>query len=249
MNKLTCIIEDCTAPIQARKMCASHWARDYRERNPDKHQADLAKRKARNAARAASNPTLICVLCKTPLLNYMPGRMGDRPMHKACREIAPRYMITGEPSPRRAKAMRLVERAARGTSGSGAWTNGNCPWCGKDFTRMRAKWCSRTCRSAARIKAQHPFAFMPTPNDRASVLERDSWTCQLCAMPIDSTLHYLDAWSATLDHVIPQSSMLVPDHSEGNLRAAHRWCNSARGDGTNMSASEVVSRAHAMLAA
>jgi 5-methylcytosine-specific restriction endonuclease McrA len=47
---------------------------------------------------------------------------------------------------------------------------------------------------------------------------------------VDITLHYFHPLSATLDHIIPQSHMLIPDHSDRNLRLAHRSCNSARGD-------------------
>jgi len=36
--------------------------------------------------------------------------------------------------------------------------------------------------------------------------------------------------SATLDHLVPQSLAITPDHSANNLRIAHRRCNSARGN-------------------
>jgi hypothetical protein len=40
----------------------------------------------------------------------------------------------------------------------------------------------------------------------------------------------LDDWAPSLDHIEPQSWALIPDHSPANLRLAHRWCNSVRGD-------------------
>jgi hypothetical protein len=56
----------------------------------------------------------------------------------------------------------------------------------------------------------------------------------------------LSDYAASLDHIIPQSMQLIPDHSPSNLRLVHRWCNSARGDGTNMAKDELIARATAM---
>lgn len=67
---------------------------------------------------------------------------------------------------------------------------------------------------------------------RAAIYERDRWTCQLCFEPVDPDLGPSDAWAATLDHIVCQSWGEEPDHSPANLRLAHRWCNSVRGDET-----------------
>lgn len=53
--------------------------------------------------------------------------------------------------------------------------------------------------------------------------------CWRCGHDIDLTLDPRDAWSFTLDHVLPLSrggSLLDP----ANARSAHRRCNSARGN-------------------
>lgn len=65
---------------------------------------------------------------------------------------------------------------------------------------------------------------------RHAIYERDNWTCQLCMKPVDKTLPALDRMAATLDHIECQSWVLVPDHSDQNLRLAHRSCNSKRRD-------------------
>jgi len=65
---------------------------------------------------------------------------------------------------------------------------------------------------------------------RRSLYDRDGWVCQLCLEPVDPDLPSSDQWAATLDHIVPQSHAVFPDHSDGNLRLAHRWCNSVRGD-------------------
>ena len=67
---------------------------------------------------------------------------------------------------------------------------------------------------------------------RRGVYERDQWTCQLCGLPVDKKLHYLDPMAATLDHIECQSWVLIPDDTPCNLRLAHRSCNSKRGDKT-----------------
>ncbi|WP_433651042.1 HNH endonuclease [Micromonospora zamorensis] len=68
--------------------------------------------------------------------------------------------------------------------------------------------------------------------DRLAIYERDGWICQLCFEPVDREAYHLDDWAPSLDHIIPRSHMLIPDHSPSNLRLAHRWCNAVRGDGT-----------------
>jgi hypothetical protein len=62
---------------------------------------------------------------------------------------------------------------------------------------------------------------------RNALYERDGWTCQLCGDPVDPE-STTGNWAPTLDHIIPRSH--GGDHSDGNLRLAHRWCNSVRGD-------------------
>lgn len=73
-----------------------------------------------------------------------------------------------------------------------------------------------------------------------AIYERDGWTCQLCMEPVDPALPPGDVWSATLDHIVPQSHMLIPDHSDDNLRLAHLWCNSVRGDETYYTAADLA---------
>jgi len=48
--------------------------------------------------------------------------------------------------------------------------------------------------------------------------------------PVDAALPPNDRWAATLDHIECQSWALMADHSEANLRLAHRMCNSIRSD-------------------
>lgn len=65
---------------------------------------------------------------------------------------------------------------------------------------------------------------------REAIYERDRWVCGICSQPVDPSLSSLDDMAASLDHIVPRSHTLFPDHSAGNLRLAHRLCNSLRGD-------------------
>lgn len=92
----------------------------------------------------------------------------------------------------------------------------------------RSVYCSSRCsRAAGKARSGH---FAPTPKVRAAIYERDGWVCQLCSEPVDPDLGPFDAWAATLDHIVPRSHTLIPDHRPENLQLAHRWCNSVKSD-------------------
>lgn len=67
-------------------------------------------------------------------------------------------------------------------------------------------------------------------SERVGVYERDGRVCQLCGGPIPKDLDPNNPEAPTLDHIIPQSWTLIPDHSPSNLQAAHRGCNSRKRD-------------------
>lgn len=114
------------------------------------------------------------------------------------------------------------------------WTYGPCRECGDTFTAPgRALYCSERCSGARsmRTRIAKYGEFTISTIDRRAIYRRDSNTCQLCMKPVDMTLDYNDRMSATLDHIEPQSLAITPNHSESNLRLAHRLCNSIRGNG------------------
>jgi 5-methylcytosine-specific restriction endonuclease McrA len=65
---------------------------------------------------------------------------------------------------------------------------------------------------------------------RSAKVRREAGTCWICEHPIDPNLDWRDPMSATADHVIPLNA---GGRILGELRPAHRSCNSRRGDGTN----------------
>lgn len=111
---------------------------------------------------------------------------------------------------------------------------GPCSWCDENFTATASegatspRFCSKRClKDADRSRRGR---FVVPRSVRQQIYVRDGFVCQLCKVAVDMTLGSSDTWGATLDHVIPQSHQLVPDHSPANLRLAHRYCNSIRGD-------------------
>lgn len=113
--------------------------------------------------------------------------------------------------------------------------NMTCAWCGAPVRSRAGRardgliLCTRHRKEKRDAEAERDWI---SRRDRLAIYERDNWTCQLCGEPVDRQAHYLDDWAPTLDHIVPRSAALVPDHSPRNLRTAHRWCNSVRGDGT-----------------
>jgi 5-methylcytosine-specific restriction endonuclease McrA len=80
---------------------------------------------------------------------------------------------------------------------------------------QRRKWAKNPNRDMAYRRAKRAMAkLLPVP-------------CSLCGALIDHLGH--DRWSLTFDHVVPAS--LGGTNELGNLRAAHKSCNSARGRG------------------
>lgn len=76
-----------------------------------------------------------------------------------------------------------------------------------------------------------PSAFRLTGIERRQVFERDGWTCHICGRIAPAELIGTnDRLEPTIDHIAPVSLTLFPDNSEGNLKLAHRGCNSMRGN-------------------
>lgn len=103
-------------------------------------------------------------------------------------------------------------------------TSGACTKCGKAISRVRT-----TDPLCALCRGNRPgYNIRISPAGRLAIYERDNWTCQICTEPVDPLELKNSTWDATLDHVIPRRKGGTDDPN--NLRLAHRWCNSVRGD-------------------
>lgn len=231
--------QGCRSAGTARAKAAymRQWHAEYRSANGKSQSADF-RRRARGL-----DPELVinCSFCKEPLENVR-SDMARYPMHKKCRALAPDWMGKGRDNPRRSSFQAKIDKAASGTTSKRVFTCGGCRWCGEYFVGVGV-YCSKKCSASAQFTRRGSGkSFKISPRARLEIYERDAWVCQLCFNQVDPSLRHRDLWSATLDHIIPQALTIVPDHSPSNLRLAHMWCNSARGDGSNMTEAEFLER-------
>lgn len=244
----------CAECLSARAAIAREYTRRRTQRDGVSQYAQYAARKAKAEGREyvpEAQRMVPCAVCSEEVL----CRDTSSPvpaMHRACRDSpAGRRIVrlarVGEGrSPKLDRFRRKIERAAKGSPASKrVFVQGPCSWCEESFCAPMGKWCSSKCKLAEKAATRHPERFNPTPRLRREVYERDGWVCGLCDLPINRALQWPHKWSASLDHIVPQSRSLFPDHSARNLRAAHLQCNSMRGNGANMSEDELRSRAFA----
>lgn len=248
--RLGCRCAECRAEV-ARQM--REYTRRRTERDGMSQFAQRNRDKATAEGRGYAEPyETTCPVCGLAVTGR--GRQDGPVMHRKCRHTSKGIRLLaisrGEEVGVVAAMRKKLDRAAKGTPATGrVFTQGPCQWCEKPFCAPMGKWCSAKCKASDKIAKRKPHAFIPTPQLRAEVYERDNWTCGLCWHPIDSSLAWPNKWSASLDHIIPQAHMLIPDHSARNLRAVHLQCNSMRGDGSNMSEGELRARVSAAIAA
>ena len=164
-----------------------------------------------------------CVDCGKTLRRCL----SEIPRCRACIVLERQRLARAET--RRRSADRRLRLAAEGTSSQWTWVAGECAQCLLPFVRhgQASRFCSSGCRRKARA------SWKIATRDRIAIYERDGWVCQLCGDPVNRALMSTDPgsdWAPSLDHIEPQAWALIPDHSPTNLRLAHRWCNSVRGD-------------------
>lgn len=127
----------------------------------------------------------------------------------------------------RKRAEKLARKAATGTSGGNrVFVQGACIVCSEQFMSPGAasRYCSLVCREKNRAVRSFGLSWL----DRMALFEADGWKCQICFEPVDYTADALSDWYPSIDHIIPRAHGGSDDR--GNLRTAHRWCNSVRGD-------------------
>lgn len=99
-----------------------------------------------------------------------------------------------------------------------------CETCGKAaLGRVGTKYCGRACTP------RYGDGRREVPRSvRLAVAKRDRWICWLCDERVPSDVPANHPLELTADHVVPRS-LGGPDDPI-NLRAAHRICNSRRGN-------------------
>lgn len=104
-----------------------------------------------------------------------------------------------------------------------------CLDCGE---RIQGRSTSTYCGNCgAKRKRQRRPGYWISRARRLAIYDRDGWVCQLCGEPTRPDDSPDSRWYPTLDHIEPWALVLIPDHSDANLRCAHRGCNASRGVG------------------
>lgn len=222
----TCIVEGCDRPVRANDRCGSHYNQERMSRG------------------IVSTPVVVvCGYCGKPTTKaQVRSEWAERYCGPTCKDLAnvrrgevrraARSQVVGPVArtfviiPRRHPA-RLPFRRPR------IFAAGQCPKCGVWFVDMQVqgRFCSPSCgRAWHRAQAKIRRGYRIDPKLRAFVYARDHGVCQICLDPVDMELGPSDPWGPTLDHIYCRAWSELPDHSEENLRLAHRMCNSIRGD-------------------
>src|SRR5699024_5326089 len=137
--------------------------------------------------------------------------------------------VPRRPLPRRAPTIRPPEPFRRAI-----FIQGPCAWCEESFLAISCngpsamRYCSARCRKKSHDASRGGKKFQVSPRTRRDIYERDGWVCQICNERTSGEYESADPWSPTLDHIVPRSKGGSNDPS--NLRLAHAWCNSVRGD-------------------
>ncbi len=217
-----CEVDGCPRPHRARGLCSTHYnQRHIAARHPAKVHVACA-RCGRSCMKAPDprRPRQYCSLTCRTADQHTQARARKTLVH-----VGPAWPRTDIPARHPARRPAVSERR---------WwvsiVSGPCGWCGLEFTapttRLTPRFCSKRCAKNAEKSLTR---FVVPLGVRLAIYERDGWICQLCDGPVARDLGPSDLWGATLDHIECQS-WGTPDHSPENLRLAHRWCNSVRGD-------------------
>lgn len=225
MTKRTCTVCNLTLDGTKRKYCSRQCA----SRALTLHRIATGHRTDRNHPK-------VCELCAVEFK----GRTTSRFCSLACQHAGTRASRAATYSANRAPGNSLVVYykprvwlGHRIPSGIG-FTNGRCADCGQTFTResLIARYCSDRCSQRAKTRRAHTRRgeFNLPPSIRMGVVLLHGAACHLCATPIDDTAHPNSPLALTMDHLVPRSTGDTPDDSPSNLRPAHRYCNSTRGN-------------------
>ena len=211
MTERTCTVEGCGRKHRARGLCVSHYNAEVY--GPDRHRR-----------------TITCAECGA---GHETTRWDGRYCSLWCRDAKGRRrkaLVGPLPRPERVP---LPDPPAPPIPR--LFIAGTCAWCKAPFVGRfygtPDRYCSPACGRSATDRRHayrhaHRYQKWIDPARRYAIYTRDRWECQLCGERVDPALPYNHDWAASLDHIVPRSE--GGDHSDANLRLAHRWCNAVR---------------------
>ena len=257
MTQRTCEHPGCNKPHRARGLCATHYNQVHA---PNRHKKKLVKCAACGAEimRASGGGRVVGNACSNKCRAKIAAmRRGERgklrtelPADHWARWYGkasawPRYgfaecawcsapfvMLSSNHACCSRTCMWRRDKGVTRSAADRAAEVRSCARCGQSYRHAIAnrRHCSDLCRD---LDADDRGAALHhgwiRPSIRAAIYERDGYQCKLCNEPVDTTADpQRDDWAPTLDHIIPRSK--GGTHDVSNLRTAHRWCNSVRGD-------------------
>jgi 5-methylcytosine-specific restriction endonuclease McrA len=215
----TCRHDACQRPKWARGLCDTHYTQDRRLRlglNHNKQQV------------ACARCGRLCWKRREPGKAYK-----ARYCSYECRDVPKSTEIVG-PVPRSWCAIPQSHPAREAKHHPRMWVSAQCRLCLSWFVdrQTQARYCSVRCsqRWHRREDKKRRGRNHIRTSVRQAVYARDQGFCQLCGEQVDLTLPHTHPMGPTVDHIECRSWVLIPDHTERNLRLAHRSCNSSRGN-------------------
>lgn len=214
-----CVADGCGSPATVKNLCLTHYSYRYRQQS-----GYVRKNYPKPVKR------FVCTFCAVEFETQ------ESVASYCSRECHRHDRLACSPS-REVELQRSSARRLRAWVGltlpshNRPFVVGPCAHCGETFvSRTDSKYCSKTCASRAAWKRRYDLRgeFYVSPRERLAIYDRDGWDCQLCFEPVPPGVDVNDDLAATLDHIVPQSLQLIPDHSPQNLRLAHRACNVRR---------------------
>ncbi|MFG2748022.1 HNH endonuclease [Streptomyces xanthophaeus] len=233
----------CSKTCRSRRTMASTAWREAKARAEAKPATKAKKMMAWHAGKVART----CAWCGTQWLTH--PRHGARYCSRRCAKTPqgpyPSCRIPpGHPSLPPPRLALPPGRGAKGREGRPTspptrgvrFVSARCRHCSESYIvvgQYESSYCSRRCNRAyhkAQRRAQQRNARYEVIK-RAAVFERDDWRCHLCGQEVrrKAADGYHPA-NPTIDHVVPLS--LGGDHVMANLRTAHAFCNSLKGNRT-----------------
>lgn len=187
------------------------------------------------ADKASGKPRSRCPECAPPTVRDSCGTWAGYMAHGKAKEGACDPCMNAARAYSRESASRRYEARPK--------QRFKCRQCDKTFwhahplsaycsSRCRNRWINKNKRREGQPPPSHRQSRWSYRQMKSHILERDSWVCQLCRLPIPKDQDY-DPYDCDLypsiDHIVPRSEGGTDD--DWNLQAAHWICNVRKGAG------------------